>query len=643
MPKRSLQIFNSDQVNRAKIRVTASALMEAEENHLAYVIKHGLPRGLPMNFQHDLTRLAGWSATLGHFIDGSMVRVVGLIAEPETAEEWAQVKEIGRRYWECHHSEGMESLRAELSQRVAPEVLDAQGTEFLRVETCVAVREGLAAKLYPHLFDVSTANVDKDGLVDYAYLLTQVKVVAPGIFLDEERQLVLFAHRFFRRSQSHLNKLNEYFLDSFSRTAKDKKVGARLRLDPDRVGHPEGLKDLVEFEYWHGPRYSDDIASIPSGAATHKASQGTRQLEGVDKTQFWWKSPETRPTAEGATTFRTLELEELRDIPSLGLPAERYGCRYAHAEYALNERCVSHFDGAIRAYPVEKYLERIERNIDRAGKHSEYTKLFRFDGSLPVGNWKRLLSDYFRGNPLVPEYLGAPTGNPEEERTVSPEAGAPAESSNELTGQDRLCVFIRLQPGHSTEQFVLALKTASMPDGETKVRFMETGIGAVDKLLRERADLSMVASMYAPDGQLELVPMVFGASSGFPASMYTLANDLREALVRDVSGLGLTGIALTFVWPQGDLLTSLSIRGASQLVLKLLSMLFSVVDATKPASDWIEALAAAVRMISPQSDPDLSFHGVLEGRLAFERDEMPAELMFPELLAEELKSKMIGT
>lgn len=104
MAKRSLAIFNSDQVNRAKMRVTASALMEAEESHLANVMQRGLPRGLPVNFQHDMHRPAGWSSTLGHFIDGSMVRVVGIIVEPETDAEWLQLSDISERFWKEHHT-----------------------------------------------------------------------------------------------------------------------------------------------------------------------------------------------------------------------------------------------------------------------------------------------------------------------------------------------------------------------------------------------------------------------------------------------------------------------------------------------------------------------------------------------------------
>lgn len=647
MAKRSLAIFNTDQVNRAKMYVSASALMEAEESHLAYVIKQNLPRGLPVNFQHDMHRLIGWSSTVGHLIDGSMVRVVGIIVEPETEAEWAQLRVIGEHFWEDHHTAETDLLRMELAQRVAPELLGEASTEFLRIETFVAARKDLAANLYPELFAATSEHVDKDGLTDFRYLIQRLKVVGPGIFLDEGRQLVLFAHRYFRRSLSHRNKLNEYFLSSFANAAKNEKVRPRLRLDPDLVGHPGDLKELLELEYWHGPLYSDDIASIPSGVTVHKASERTREFEGVDKTQIWWKSPEARSGDEGAKNFRTLEIEELMDLPAAGLPGDRYGCRYAHAEYSMDGKSITHFDAAIRAYPTELYLTRIDLNIDRAGKHSEYTKLFRFDGELEIDSWKRLLSDYFRGNPLIPEYLGA---SPEEftdqgtaEMAVEPpptgSAAADVPSDSGLVSEEALCAFIHLCPGRLLKDFDLVLRCVSLPDGKHTVPIMETGIGAVDEMLRARLSLASIASLRIPDERLQLPRLLFGPSEGFPGTMHQQVQDLAGTLTKDVSELGIKSIALSLTWPHGDILTTLSMRGPSEPLLALLSRIFFIVDVTKPASDWIEALSSTIKELSQSPKRSCQLDGVLDGILSFGRREADGKVMFPPELAKELIEK----
>ena len=245
-------------------------------------------------------------------------------------------------------------------------------------------------------------------MVDYDALLERTRQLQPGVFHEPKRDLVLFAHRFFRRSLSHRNSLNQYVLRSFHRAATAGEVTARLRLDPSLLGHPGSARDIMELEYWHGPRFDDDISTIPAGVAEHASDEREKFFSAVSKTHIWWKDPEERRREDtGPCMVRTFEIEELVEDPSPGLAENVFGCRYAHAEYDIEQVAISHFDGAIRAYEGDVYLARLDRLIDRAGKHADYTKLFRLDGLIPVATWKRVLTDFYRGNGLVPEYLGA--------------------------------------------------------------------------------------------------------------------------------------------------------------------------------------------------------------------------------------------
>jgi hypothetical protein len=47
-----------------------------------------------------------------------------------------------------------------------------------------------------------------------------------------------------------------------------------------------------------------------------------------------------------------------------------------------------------------------EANINKAGKNTTYTKLFRIDGKLELSDWKKLCILYYKGNPLLFEYFG---------------------------------------------------------------------------------------------------------------------------------------------------------------------------------------------------------------------------------------------
>lgn len=624
-------VLINDQVTRGGLRVPASVLMEAEESGRIARRAQGLPAGTPTHIQHDMHRPVGWTYTLGHLIDGSMVRAIGMTEEAETDEEKADLATLSARYWDWILEQGMEAFKKELPEMLKPIPLD--GARYEHVEAYAVSKPGLAAALYPELFDEKSTAVDKDGLTDFRALTTRLRQVQPGIFLDPERRLIIFAHRFFRRSLSHKNKLNEYFLQSFERTANQwDGLTARLRLDPDLVGHADTLSSMLELEHWHGPRFSDDVESIPHGSAEHKAANRIRHYEGVDRTHFWWKSPETRKVDGTEVAYRTFEVEELIDNVSAGLPGERFGCRYAHAEFSAATSAITHFDGAIRAYPAEAYLERIERQIDRAGKHSEYTKLFRFDGPLPVEYWKRLVSDYFRGNPLIPEYLGAPPSdfNPPAEATSSSDgAGEPEE----------LSALISLAYDRPTKEFGLDADVVVLP-GADPMLSVETGGGAIHTYLCTKGDLENAIVLGPVDGMLNLARMGFGASATFPALMKEIVAGVAQALPQDVQDLGLRKLSVALSWPLGDMIVMLSLRGTPSPMACALDQLFSVIDPTRPPSDWIEPLSEFVKRLAPRSGPVWDLWGVTEGLLTCQRtNDAKRAILIPAKVAEKLMAK----
>jgi hypothetical protein len=406
--KYSIAVLNTDQVNRQNIRVPVSALAAGIADHVKTCASRKMPLGTPSHISHDMHRFIGWCTTTDIHINGYLSRQIGSIITPDTEGERAHFHHFRDEYWNHYHAEYVAPFKADLIQRVG--AIDISSASFIFIEAAAIAMEGVASSLYPELFSIDGNFVDKDGLVDYRHLMSRTKEVQPGVFHEPSRDLILFAHRFFRRSLSRANSLNTYFLEEFSRYAEGSIATARLRLDPDVVGHPDSLAHRLELEYWRGPHFQNNIENIPNGVSEHKADDRLRYFEGVDKTQFWWKRPETRSGAGQAQIFRTFEVEELIENYSGGLEDESYGCRYSHAEYDVTATTISHFDGAIRAYGGNDYLLRIDTSIDRAGKNSNYTKLFRLDGDIPISEWKSLLSNFFRGNTLIQEYLGGTAG-----------------------------------------------------------------------------------------------------------------------------------------------------------------------------------------------------------------------------------------
>jgi len=536
-----------------------------------------------------------------------MVRSLGLIELPETKHEKVEIEDRAKSFWEAHHREAVEPFRDELIARIAPANLD--NAQFTQIEAVVVARTNIAAELYPDVFKPGSSLVDKDGLTDYRALLQRMKQLQPGVFHDPDRDLLLFAHRFFRRNLSHRNKLNTYFLKSFIETAKENdSLRVRIKLDPDLIGHPNSLIELIELEYWRGPIYNDDISTIPSGVAEHKADERTRFYEGIDRTQIWWKVPERRHKDGLSTNYRTFEVEELIENPSGGLNEDQFGCRYAHAEFSEDKVAITHFDGAIRAYEGDSYLERIERSIDRAGKHSDYNKVFRLDGTLTIPLWKRLLTDFFKGNNLLPEYLG---DSPEEFDPIQP---------TPTTSEPTLAALISLQSGPTNKSIRLCPDQHIYFSGQN-IPYVEIGVGSMGEYLSDRFDLRKIATIGFKDGILNLSRLNFGALNNLTETFNKEVSALVKALCKDIED-GLTSyVAIPLTWNVDGLLVTLTLAGEASKVAKVLAQLPTVIIPTKVPSEWIEALAGLVQATAPSENLDVMWSGVKHGVLAIDRPE----------------------
>lgn len=610
--KISPAIFATDQVNLDRMRIPASELMLAYQRDIEKSIRTGIALGLPMHMQHDMHRLVGWTRPLGMYVDASMVRLVGHFEEPVLDNEKASLEALVEKYWARHHSEGVEPYRVELMTRLAPANLD--GAQLLSMEAAVVSREGIAAELYPDLFTAGSGLVDKDGLTDYRDLICRMKQVQPGVFHDPERDVLLFAHRFFRRSLSHRNKLNTYFLHSFSAVASENAgLRARIKLDPDIVGHPGSAHELIEMEYWHGHHYSDDIAGIPKGVAEHKADERTRSYHGVDRTHIWWKSPETRKIEGEDVGYRTFEIEELIDNESWGIGSDKFGCRYAHAEFSLDDAAITHFDGAIRAYGSEAYFERIETLIDKAGKHAEYTKIFRFDGAIPISDWKRLLSDYFQGNPLIPEYFGASTETEERAKQASSQ-----EITEPMNEEAKLVAFISLRKGSIKPQLAL-YPELYQEFGSDLVAVVEVGTGAVESYLRTRLNFESTTTVGFEDGILNLSRLCFGPESEQGEFFKREVKGLAIAISQDVDAGLIRRASVPMTWTINGVTVTLTFAGEAGLVAEALMRASDLIVPSCTPSEWIEPIADLVRKIAPRTSSPVMWSGASRGVVTIER------------------------
>ncbi len=616
-------VLNTDQVNRQNICVPVEALVSGLRRSVRDAVLAGLPIGVPSHIGHDMHRPTGWCISTGILLATDMARQIGAVYKVEL-DEREEFHQLLNHFWRAQDDVGISGFEGELRDRLRN--ADLLGAEAVHCEAAGLRRPGLATSLYPHLFEIGQPAVDKDGLTDFSALLAQAEEVQPGIFHDRGRDLLLFAHRFFRRSLSHRNALNGYFLSRFSEQARGSTLRSRIRLDPDLVGHPASLLRIFEFEYWGGPKFRAAIDGIPEGVTEYVADADTCYYAGVSKTQFWWKAEETRVDALGPTQFRTFEAEELVEDTAAGASAQTFGCRYTHAEYGSDAASIVHFDGAIRAYGAENYLERLVKRIDRAGKRSDYTKIFRFDGNLSVDRWQALTADYFRGNTMISEYFGTEEEEPAETPGEPEASGSPDAVPSLLVclGFDRASAgegcYITREPLKGTDLFwtekpspalMARLSEVSSPDdcflcyADRKVNFPTVGFGStdLDRLARTTFDA------------------------------------LAESLSQDIELNEVDEVSFTFEWSDSELTTRLSIVGRAPCVLPLLQAMSGIVCPAQEAARWVGLLRARISEIvhadkSPQAPVVLISE---DGTLRVAHSGTP-DLYIPPAHAERLKS-----
>jgi hypothetical protein len=376
--KQYLAVVNSDRVNKYKMLFPVSSL----ESGLA----NSWDMGIPMHLGHDLHRLVAWSRGLGIHLEPGLARLTAICFMPESDAEGEQLCALANRHRAERIREAVEPHLEELQRRLglylSPQYRPAN-------PDCAAFRDsGLATRAFPDLF----AERDKDGLVPANHL----KAIAAGVF--ECDGLLLFAHPYFRRSYSRLNSLNTPFLSRFYAMRGRAGLDVRMALDADLVGLAHTFNEHIELEYWWGPKFSDDLEGIPiPSIARHVATDTERRFHGISRTEFWWY---------GQDEARSFECEELQDLPAEAISDGVFGCRFIHSRLDPKTGTPVHLDGAVRMYEEEAMVRRLDQTLHQAGRHSQYTKLWRIDGPLAVMDWKELVTHYYRDNRLVGEYFG---------------------------------------------------------------------------------------------------------------------------------------------------------------------------------------------------------------------------------------------
>jgi hypothetical protein len=377
-------VFITDGQVRSGERFTIHALED--------VLWQSFRKGTPTNISHDIHRPIGWSRMSSLYVSHEMAYVLGKIMIPETNREREDVMRARAAFLhekiEERVNEYYNAFYTELNKNhlIVPE------GKFLSNGIVMYGAKDVVFKAFPFL---DKTLFDKNGLIHLSEINNHFTYKGCGVFIAKETCFALLLHPYLRRTLSRYNNFNTGFIEELMKT-DNATTPVRLRIDELFIGYAPSYIDNVEFEYWYGPHYSDEITSIPNGLASYVPDDVERFYNPVCKTEFIWEIKDGK---------RQFEMEEVaaEDMPRM--ENGKYGCRYLHSLFDPSTGIFDHFDGAIRAYNEDLMEERRERNMSQMGHGAEYTKIFRIDGPIPIHQWKSLITHYLKDNQDVYRYF----------------------------------------------------------------------------------------------------------------------------------------------------------------------------------------------------------------------------------------------
>lgn len=369
-------IAMSDGINRKNHYIGLPAILNAYEDSWRY--------GVPSNLNHDSTKFIGWTFFTGIYMEPGKAYALNSMNVPQSDAEKRDMEKMNVCYMYktayLDKKDKFEQLKEMLGSNLLNDAKPALISSVAYEDKDIVLRQ------FPDIRD----NMHK-GLIDIRLL----EPVLPGIY--KKGKYLLYAHRYFRRNCAIVNALNDSFLELFDEL-KSSDLKVQIALDLDLIGLQGTEKRELEYQYWWGPNFDDNLSKIPYGVTHYNNECYDNIFSNIVSTECGWYEQDQK---------QTFECEEINDRENISIDGEAYyGCRFIHSMLNPETNLPYHLDGAIRAYSDEKMLHRMEIPLNECERDTVYTKLWRIDGDIPVVLWKKLITHYYRDNMLVGEYLG---------------------------------------------------------------------------------------------------------------------------------------------------------------------------------------------------------------------------------------------
>lgn len=282
--------------NMKNVRIDTKALYNAFVNSRY---------GVPSYINHDYHRPFGWVIPSFLMVNEGVSRLYGWFFSPANREEAEDLQRRVSSYMKKAYAIDRYTENKFVSSLKCREKVES----IRKIDTSlIAIGYNIVYEEFPEL----EKKVDKDGIIDVSIF----NYLGRGVF--EYKGKLLYPDRRFRRSCSLNNNLNSEFLEYFMKIdiADNKK---KIALDLDTIGDMSTLCQSLEMDYWHGPKFNDDIMTIQDGVTKHvlREDSPVRHINGIASMEFRW--------SVNGEKKKVFECEELPSIEALGLGQEEYG------------------------------------------------------------------------------------------------------------------------------------------------------------------------------------------------------------------------------------------------------------------------------------------------------------------------------
>nr|MDA3844740.1 hypothetical protein [Candidatus Kapabacteria bacterium] len=275
--KTSLGIVNTDQINKYNHKLTISAM--------DYSVWATCENGVPTNIGHNIHNLIGWSKAVGLYFTPGLTYTIGQFFFAETDEEDKQIRNLGNNYYNKCLTNSIEPYENDF-KKLLGNYYSADGN-FHYIVCAAYIKKEISFNVFPKLKELSEK--EKNGLIYLSELLESFKYMGQGVFKDKKSDFLIFADPSFRKAFSRFNSFNFEFLDAIVELQKLTNVDIRISIDRDMIGYAPSLLESIEYEYWWGPAYSDDIANIKEGLAHYESDESEKLFNNTIRTEFYWK------------------------------------------------------------------------------------------------------------------------------------------------------------------------------------------------------------------------------------------------------------------------------------------------------------------------------------------------------------------